>query len=371
MSLFSIVIPTRNRAELLKYAVTSVLEQTFDDFELIVSNNNSTDNTVNLCKSLGVNYISTGKTLPLNESWNFAFNQARGKYVILLADDDYLQPDYLKEIDMAINKTLSEIFFTSIAIYQINENKKILKYTKYSNKLIEISSDKFLKNYFELHVGHPSLIPQPSTLCFSREIGRLTIKKYSLLYGAPCPEVIAIPHIVKLTEKIVLVDKPLLIAGIVGNSWSAKMQSKNITIRQTTINSNFKHTMCKGAYLGNSVRESLLRVKKCPEFDKYKYSRIQEAKCYFKDMMALKKKGYHIKKDLFEYLFKVPLHILLATIPSILLRFCLMSIFRKFKLLDLIKSLISIRRRGQVTSGWSIAEVTNIREASKFMEGSK
>ena len=49
-SFFSIVIPTYNRAEFLKIAIDSVLEQSFDEFELIVIDDASTDNTQELLK---------------------------------------------------------------------------------------------------------------------------------------------------------------------------------------------------------------------------------------------------------------------------------------------------------------------------------
>jgi glycosyltransferase involved in cell wall biosynthesis len=41
---FSIVMPTRDRAHLLKFALQSALSQTFDDYEILVSDNHSTDN---------------------------------------------------------------------------------------------------------------------------------------------------------------------------------------------------------------------------------------------------------------------------------------------------------------------------------------
>jgi len=45
MPLFSILIPLRNRVHLLKYVIQSVLNQYYDDYELIVSDNDSSDDT--------------------------------------------------------------------------------------------------------------------------------------------------------------------------------------------------------------------------------------------------------------------------------------------------------------------------------------
>ncbi len=49
---FSVVLPTLNRAEYLPFAIESVLNQTFEDLELIVSNNSSTDHRTDSFKFL-------------------------------------------------------------------------------------------------------------------------------------------------------------------------------------------------------------------------------------------------------------------------------------------------------------------------------
>lgn len=64
MSLFSILIPTRNRVEYLKYALDSALSQTFKDLEVVVSDNASEDNTRQLVESIGeprIKYVRTKK----------------------------------------------------------------------------------------------------------------------------------------------------------------------------------------------------------------------------------------------------------------------------------------------------------------------
>ncbi|HEX8639024.1 MAG TPA: glycosyltransferase family 2 protein, partial [Pyrinomonadaceae bacterium] len=63
---FSVVIPTRNRAQLLKHAIQSVLDQTFTDFEVIVSNNFSVDNTKEVVNSYAderVRYFEAPRSL--------------------------------------------------------------------------------------------------------------------------------------------------------------------------------------------------------------------------------------------------------------------------------------------------------------------
>jgi glycosyltransferase involved in cell wall biosynthesis len=56
--LFSVVIPTRNRANLLPHALQSVLHQKFDDYEIVVSDNCSSDNTEQVVRHLVTGRVS-------------------------------------------------------------------------------------------------------------------------------------------------------------------------------------------------------------------------------------------------------------------------------------------------------------------------
>lgn len=89
--LFSVIIPTHNRAHVIKNAIQSVIEQTFEDFELVVGNNFSADNTKEVVSEFNdrrVRYFETDELLTMGDSWSFAIEQARGEYLIFLSDDD-------------------------------------------------------------------------------------------------------------------------------------------------------------------------------------------------------------------------------------------------------------------------------------------
>ena len=89
--LFSIVIPTRNRANLLRQSLQTALDQKFDDFEVVVSDNGSNDRTLDVVKDFSsdrLRYATTGRDLPMPDSWDFALDHAVGKYVTFLCDDD-------------------------------------------------------------------------------------------------------------------------------------------------------------------------------------------------------------------------------------------------------------------------------------------
>lgn len=91
--LVTLVIPTRERAETLKYTLATAVAQDFDDFQILVSDNFSQDRTREVVESVHdarVTYVNTGQRLSMTDNFEFALDHARGKYVVYIGDDDGL-----------------------------------------------------------------------------------------------------------------------------------------------------------------------------------------------------------------------------------------------------------------------------------------
>jgi len=94
----SVCIPTCNRANLLREAIESVLGQTFPDFELIVADNASSDNTRSVVRSFRdprIRYVAHKKNIGPVGNFNHCLALSRGAYVTLFHDDDRMLPDNL------------------------------------------------------------------------------------------------------------------------------------------------------------------------------------------------------------------------------------------------------------------------------------
>lgn len=117
---FSVVIPTHDRLDLLKDAVESVRRQDSADWELVVFDNASTDDTAGHVRGLSdarVRYARSDAFLPVTDSWNSAIDLARGDYVTFLGDDDGLVPGYFSRMASIIDQFQSpEVIYC--AIYQ-------------------------------------------------------------------------------------------------------------------------------------------------------------------------------------------------------------------------------------------------------------
>lgn len=98
MAFFSIIIPTFNIAEYLSDCLISIQLQDFKDYEVIVVDDGSTDNTIDVVKSFpAIRFFS----LPhggVSAARNFGLKEARGEYVWFVDGDDYLRPDCLSKI---------------------------------------------------------------------------------------------------------------------------------------------------------------------------------------------------------------------------------------------------------------------------------
>ncbi len=100
----SVCLPTYNRAHLLRECLSTILSQRFSDFELIVSDNCSTDSTADLVASVSdprVSYHRNATNIGPYANMNRALGLARGAYVCVLHDDDLYAPEFLaREYEM-------------------------------------------------------------------------------------------------------------------------------------------------------------------------------------------------------------------------------------------------------------------------------
>lgn len=97
----SVVIPTRDKLEFLRFAVESVLLQDYGHWELVVSDNCSSDDIRGYLDDLDdarISYQRSDAPLAVTESWNFALSGATGDLLMLLGNDDGLAPGALSRV---------------------------------------------------------------------------------------------------------------------------------------------------------------------------------------------------------------------------------------------------------------------------------
>lgn len=96
----SIGMPVYNGERFLSESLASLLAQTFGDFELIISDNASTDGTSDICRALAstdsrVRYIRNGRNIGVYRNFNKVFRLASGEYFKFAAADDICDPELI------------------------------------------------------------------------------------------------------------------------------------------------------------------------------------------------------------------------------------------------------------------------------------
>jgi glycosyltransferase involved in cell wall biosynthesis len=107
MTRFSIILPVRNGGEYLKECVNSILAQTLQDFDLLVIDNNSKDNTVQWLQSLNdirIKVFPYRQTVPIEQNWARIREIPKNEFITLIGHDDILYAHYLEEMNQLIQK---------------------------------------------------------------------------------------------------------------------------------------------------------------------------------------------------------------------------------------------------------------------------
>jgi glycosyltransferase involved in cell wall biosynthesis len=129
----SILVPTYNYGRFLGEALESILSQGFGDYELIVIDNASTDNTRDVMQNYRdsrIEYIVNPQNMGPVYSGELFFKKARGKYLRLLCADDVLLPDVLEEQVRALNRyrTLGLVTCDMIVTDERLGNSRLVKF---------------------------------------------------------------------------------------------------------------------------------------------------------------------------------------------------------------------------------------------------
>jgi glycosyltransferase involved in cell wall biosynthesis len=125
--LVSVIIPTYNRPEYLKLAIASAVKQTYQNIEIIVSDNCSPENPQAIVESFQdsrIRFWRQQQNVGMLANQQYAFKMARGKYVASLHDDDMWNEDFLAKLVPLLEENL-ELVLVFCDQYIIDADSKI------------------------------------------------------------------------------------------------------------------------------------------------------------------------------------------------------------------------------------------------------
>lgn len=126
----SVIIPTYNRARLLPRAIQSVLNQTYNNFELIIVDDGSIDNTEDVVKKFQksdprIIYIKNDKNKGPSASRNIGIEIAKGEYIAFQDSDDEWLPEKIEKQIKFFEDTPLDVGVVYTGFWRIENNKKI------------------------------------------------------------------------------------------------------------------------------------------------------------------------------------------------------------------------------------------------------
>lgn len=160
---FSVVMPTYNRAHLLPLAIESVLQQSVADFELIISNGGSTDNTRDAVAGFSdkrIRYFETQEKLSIGDNYQYALEQASGEYITFLGDDDAFAPIMFERVERVITERQAQVVAFQYCNYYHDEyvdddfsyiHPNTLQIPQFTGETFEFKSADAIKQLFGYH----------------------------------------------------------------------------------------------------------------------------------------------------------------------------------------------------------------------------
>lgn len=216
----SIVIPSHNGMPYLKEAITSALEQSYEDIEVIVIENASTDTSAEWLKSradprLRVVYRAELQSAGLN--WSQAVHEGSGEYLKLLCADDLLDPAIIADQVAALQAQPQAVMVASKRRV-IDSNGKVIKQTHGLTGLKQIEQgSSALRKCF---LAGTNLLGEPASILF-----RTTEIKAVMPWHTTWPYVTDVATYAQVLRRgeLLTIDKVQASFRIAATSWSASL----------------------------------------------------------------------------------------------------------------------------------------------------
>ena len=201
MKKISIIIPVYNTAKYLKRCFDSVLVQSYKDFEMVIINDGSTDNSEQIINEYKdkypdlISYYNKPNT-GVASTRNFGIEKANGEYIMFLDSDDYIDKALLKTLEQYINKDIDLIKFK---LQRVDEEGKTLEIVPGATFEETTGEDGFNKLY-----STDVLLDSPCVYLIKKEIFTQNNLKFAV--GTEHEDFGLIPFIIVLAKTMVSVN---------------------------------------------------------------------------------------------------------------------------------------------------------------------
>lgn len=230
MSKVSIIIPTRNRAHLLGYAIRSALNQTYQNIEVVICDNASLDDTskvANLFLSDSrVKYVRTNDPLSMPDNWDYALKHAGGDFITYLTDDSVLFSNSIEYVMNELLQTGSSVAVWRHAAYYypdwVERSRQNVLYIPHSTNTTKvISSADMVRRLYGMDSRVWTDIPKSLNSICHRNIVESVLCKQGRFFPPSCPDYSSAAGVLLNTNSYLLIDRVLYIDAVTNSSIGA------------------------------------------------------------------------------------------------------------------------------------------------------
>ncbi len=131
MPLVTIGMPVYNGSDSIELAIKSILEQTYKNLEIIISDNNSEDDTLKICKEYAmldqrITILQNKQNVGATENYNILMKAASGKYFMLMAHDDIKDNNFVNDCTIMLEQNQDAVLCHCITSFYVeNYSKKV------------------------------------------------------------------------------------------------------------------------------------------------------------------------------------------------------------------------------------------------------
>lgn len=269
---FSIVIPTRNRARLLRGALQSLCNQTFRDFEVIISDDHSEDDTRSVVASFAdarFRLVSPPTRFAMADHYEFAASHARGEYINFMPDRSLFYSKALARIKEIIDQSKHPLIGWNGDRYDDGDvlNCRMYQYRR-SGKITQCSSDRLLRAYYRMDLqklGFPAATPA-SSMCHRRLVEKIRKEGTGRLVNPVIPDMTFPVAALANSPSFLRIDESLCVAAghwaSIGANMHANRASAVAALVGASSNGFCSRVPCRGLFANaNLVADDLLMLR--------------------------------------------------------------------------------------------------------------
>lgn len=242
-NLLSIVIPTKNRANTIKFSIETIFQQNYTNFKIIISDNNSKDGTEEIIKKFNdkrIEYFYHKDDLTMKENWEFGLSKIEDGFVTIMGDDDGFCPNSFFMINEIINTKKCNLvnWATTSYFWPTNkvENNSSVNFRYYNKDIQNIRSKDKIKKILgmnEIYSEGPMIYNSFLNIDLVKKIKK---KQNNIFFLNEIPDISSLFSILLNSNSYYRLNFPIGIAGASKNSNGSNFKNNKNTFKEVKEN---------------------------------------------------------------------------------------------------------------------------------------